>query len=63
MIVILSFPIVVEIDCKQVFIVFLSLWLWKDIFSHFDGWSAVKFLFKIIYIFILLENTKKIINT
>ena len=63
MIVILSFPIVVEIDCKQVFIVFLSpfLWLWKYIFSHFYGWSALKFLFKIIYI--LLENTKKIINT
>ena len=63
MIVILSFPIVVEIDCKQVFIVFWSLWLWKDIFSHFYGWSALKFLFKIIYIYILLENTKKIINT
>ena len=61
MIVILSFPIVVEIDCKQVFIVFLTLWLWKDIFSHIYGWSALKFLFKIIYI--LLENTKKIINT
>ena len=52
MIVILSFPIVVEIDCKQVFIVFLSLWLWKDIFSHIYGWSALKFLFKIIYIYV-----------
>ena len=58
MIVILSFPIVVEIDCKQVFIVFLSLWLWKDIFSHFYGWSALKFLFKIIHIYIVRKHKK-----
>ena len=57
MIVILSFPIVVEIDCKQVFIDF------EKIFSLiFMGDQRSNFSLK-LYIYILLENTKKIINT